>query len=94
MPEIMSAEEFAYHIEHNCATSPIHINGFPDIPVASDEIVARDSAMLEKYKEAIDDLKSRLPRGFMSHDDEVYYDALSDCIQVLDSAFAEIEGGK
>lgn len=88
MPQIMSAGSCTEKIIkrfYNGSLGSANLEGF---------IHSRDSAMLEKYKEAIEGLKANLPRGFMSHDDEVYYDALSDCIQVIGSAFAEIEGGK
>ena len=98
MSEVKSAKELAHDfIEFNSYESieygyPILNNGADgdlEITIKSDR-----RAIIEKCKEEVEDLKSRLPSGFMSHDDEIYYDALSDCIGALDSVLSEIEKGE
>jgi hypothetical protein len=74
MPEIMSAEELEYEIT------------WGEISDSTRYIRSRDSAMLEKYKEAM-----------MKRYDECFANKNMSrdlFVSALDSAFAEIEGGK
>jgi len=72
MPEIMNAEELFCEIEQK-----ININGGYDAYEIENTIRSRDSAMLEKYKEAMEKLDFH---------EAGYYDVC----RALDSAFAEI----
>lgn len=88
MPEIMSAEDLANRlreksvVHENPNSDFYYLRSVIDTPEGVDVIRSRDSAMLEKYKEAI---RSMSTGGLIGEDE---------AIAILDSAFSEIEGGK
>jgi hypothetical protein len=92
MPEIMSAENLFSLIR------PYRPIGVPKWNIADppsalecvEAIEARDSAMLEKYKEAI--IKNALWNG--TEDCGGMHTTIALIRDALDSTFAEIEGGK
>lgn len=90
MPEIMRAEKLA------CALPVIHWGSVKledkDFNEAVAIIRSRDSAMLEKYKEAIVCQWAGMKKG--EPNDAMVDAKLQSIIFALDSAFVEIEGWK
>lgn len=87
MPEIMSAEQCADKISkrfYNGTINSTNLKGF---------IYSRDSAMLEKYKDSIRNVIdfTTQPGSIYNHS---YVDGLTYAMELLDSTFAEIDGGK
>ena len=86
MPEIMSAEELDEYMSD--VTFSRDDNVFFAVHNRDERLIAirsRDSAMLEKYKEAI---------AMVLKDHCMYPGKIDVIISALDSAYAEIEGGK
>lgn len=85
MPEIMSAKEFSQVMEDCVAIEGDEFCGY-NSKQCRNAIYSRDSAMLEKYKEAM----CNNCGNFCTTQNL----ARCSCRKALDSAFAEIEGGK
>ena len=86
MPKIMSAEEFANKISKRFYNGTINTTNLESF------IQSRDSAMLEKYKEAMSKWLYNMMDGYPNTKFNKMEDA--DMRYALDSAFAEIDGGK
>jgi hypothetical protein len=76
----MSAEEFVFDLDYSGA--------FNTRSQKVTRVRSRDSAMLEKYKEAV----RKAEGAFVGNSGRLY--TREDIFVILDSAFAEIEGGK
>ena len=107
MPGIMSAEEFNDWLFDDTPHGPDWCEFAHDWQERVDSIRSRDSAMLEKYKEATREAMEHVYQSGVKqgkwlylntgpHDPRIPIQPDMDSVinTALDSAFAEIEGGK